>query len=185
MRGVPGEASVTDRLPGDAVDGVKGSRVPGAGTMVSTTRVARSSNRVAGDAVRMRIPDRTLLRSARDRAVRVEACAAVRARMPVEDGLAGCHHEPMAVAGLLATLVLSVLSIASAEQLATLISGVDCPEGNGILDGCVNSRDAMLRLRDWDLCEGCDPNLPPWVVMMCGAIVGGFVLVQIVQTLEF
>jgi hypothetical protein len=58
LRGVPGEASVTDRLPGDAVDGVKGSRVPGAGSMVSTTRVARSSNRVAGEAVRMRIVNR-------------------------------------------------------------------------------------------------------------------------------
>jgi hypothetical protein len=59
LRGVPGEASVTDRLPGDAVDGVKGSRVPGAGSMVSTTRVARSSNRAAGEAVRMRIVIRT------------------------------------------------------------------------------------------------------------------------------
>ena len=58
LRGAPGEASVTDRLLGDAIDGVKDSRVSGAGSVVSTTRVARSADRVAGEAVRMRIPNR-------------------------------------------------------------------------------------------------------------------------------
>jgi hypothetical protein len=55
LRGLPGEASITDRRPGEAIDGVKDSRASGAGSIVSTTRVARSPDRVAGEAARMRI----------------------------------------------------------------------------------------------------------------------------------
>jgi hypothetical protein len=55
LRGVPGEEGVTDRLCGDLIDGGKDSRVSGVGSMMSTTRVARSLDRVTGKAVRMRI----------------------------------------------------------------------------------------------------------------------------------